>query len=96
MMGKLMTFLRFLDERLGEPSTYASLAIMFSLANVNVDPGVWKVATMYGGVAAAGLGFLLREASSGKTVAQIVSDTLAAIVAAANAKTPPPPAPPAA
>lgn len=77
-----MDLLKFIDARLGESSTYASLAVLLALVHVNVDPGTMHVAALWGAVAASVLGVVLAEVGSGKTVPQIASDALGAFLAA--------------
>ena len=36
----MLNLLKLFDARMGEPSTYASIAVLLGLLNVNVDPGV--------------------------------------------------------
>lgn len=81
--------LKFIDDRLGEPSTYASLATLLALLHVNVDPGLMHAITLWGAGAAAVLGFLLTEKASGKTPTQILNDLLAAAVTKTNAPSKP-------
>lgn len=80
----MLNLLKYLDARLGEASTWSALAALFLALHVNIDPGVWKAITLWGTVGSAGLGFLITEASSGKTAGQTAQDILAALVTLTN------------
>lgn len=81
----MTNILKFLDDRLGEPSTYASLATLLALLHVNVDPGLMHAITLWGAAIAGVLGFVLAEQSAGKTPTQVLTDLIAAAVAKTNA-----------
>jgi hypothetical protein len=89
----MLSLLKYLDGRLAEPSTYASIAVMLALLHVNVDPGTLKAAALWGGVGSGVLGVVLAEVGT-KSVPQIASDAFASFVAALKA-TPPRADPPA-
>lgn len=80
----MLDLIKTLDARLGEPSTWASIAGLLVLAHVNVDPGVWHQITEYGVVAASALGMLLAEIGK-KPVVQIAADVMATLAAALRA-----------
>lgn len=80
MKNLLMT----LDARLGEPSTYASLAAMLTLAHVSVDPGVMHTLSTVGIIAAGVMGVFMAEVGK-KPVAQIAADAVAALIAGVKA-----------
>lgn len=86
----MMDLLKFLDARMGEPSTYASLALLLGMMHVNVDPGVLHTISLWGAVAAGVLGVVLAEIGT-KTPAQVAGDALAAFVAAVKAMPTEPP-----
>ena len=87
--------LAYLDQRMGEASTYASLAVMLTMMHVNVPPGLWQQITLWGAVIAAVLGVLIAEAGR-KPAAQVVGDALGAFVGAVRAMPEEPAAPAAA
>jgi len=97
----MMDLLKFLDARLGEPSTYAGLAALLMAMNVNVDPGLWHQITLYGTVASGVLAALLSETGT-QPPAQVALDALTSLAtgmkavstatAAAALATEPPPA----
>jgi hypothetical protein len=91
MMAKLLAVLSYVDERMGEASTWSSLSAMLLALHVNVDPGLWHAITLWGSLGSAGLGFLIKEASSGKTPSQMGQDILDALVALTNKPNRPPP-----
>lgn len=84
-----MSILKYLDARLGEASTWATLAAVATLVHVNVDPGVVHALTVWGAGVSALLGVVLREAGS-KPPAAIGADLLAQLVAMTNAAHPAP------
>jgi hypothetical protein len=84
----MLNLLKFVDARLGEPSTWASLAGMLAMVNINVDPGVLHTISLWGAVGAAVLGVLIAETGSGKTTAQIATDAFNTLVAAIKAMPP--------
>lgn len=90
----MMDLLKFIDARLGEPSTWAGIAVMLAAAHVSMPAGVWDQITLWGMVLAGAAGVFLKEADT-KPTSQIASDVLAALVAAVKAMpdTKPPPAP---
>lgn len=80
----MMDILKFIDARLGEPSTWASIATMLAVAHVSVPAGVWDQVTLWGIVVAGTVGVFLKEAGT-KPTTQIASDALSAFVAAVKA-----------
>lgn len=80
----MLNLLKFIDARLGEPSTYASLAAVLAMSGVSVDSAAMHQIALYGVVAAGGLGVLLSESSS-KTAGAVADDVLKAIVAGVKA-----------
>jgi hypothetical protein len=87
----MMNLLKFIDARLGEPSTWAALAAMLTALHVNVDPGLLHALTVWGAGISGALGFLLTETQGGKSAGQVAQDVLAALVAVANRQNPPGP-----
>jgi hypothetical protein len=86
----MLDLIKTLDARLGEPSTWASIAGLLVLAHVNVDPGLWHQITEYGVVAASALGMLLAEIGK-KPVVQIAADVMATLATALRAMPAPTP-----
>lgn len=84
----MLNLLKFVDARMGEPSTWASLAAMLVVLHVSVDPGTLHVVSLWGTVVAGALGGVLSEVGTGKTTAQMVADAVNALLTAAKA-TPP-------
>ena len=74
----MMDLLKYLDARLGEPSTYAGLAALLVAAHVNLPAGLWSDITLYGPVIAGALAVVLAEQGK-KSAAQIAADVLASI-----------------
>lgn len=79
----MLQLLKLLDARMGEPSTYASIAAALMLAHVSVDPGTLHTVTMCGVLLAAALGVVLSEVGS-KSPLQIAADAIGALTAAAK------------
>ena len=50
-----------LIDRFREPSSWASLAVLFTLVGLNIDEGLWRDVVMAGTGVAGILGFWLRE-----------------------------------
>lgn len=75
----MLDLLKYLDARLGEPGTWASIAAMLVLAHVSVDPGTWHVITAYGIIIAGLLGVVLREIGN-KPPMQIANDVAQALL----------------
>lgn len=84
----MMNLLKYIDGRLGEASTWSAIATLLLALHVNIDPGVMKAITIWGTGAAAALGFLIAETSSGKTPGQTAQDILNALVALTNKQSP--------
>ena len=78
---KFLDFLRYLDARLGEASTYATLSAMLAATHVSVPDGAWKQVTLWGMIAAGVAGVLLKEAGT-KPSTEIAQDMLAQFVSA--------------
>ncbi len=68
----------YLDARLGESSTWASISAALVAAHINVPPGLWTQVTLWGAILAAGAGVLLREAGN-KPPATVAADVLAVL-----------------
>ena len=66
--------LSYLDDRLGEASTWSAIAAFLTLMHVNIDPGTWHTITAWGGLASVLLGVMLAEKGAGKSAAQIAQD----------------------
>ena len=62
-MDKLLGFWTYLNARLAEPSTHASVASLLAMAGLNLDAGIAHDAMIVAGVAFGGLGFFVKEAS---------------------------------
>lgn len=84
MLNLLKAILSFIDARMGEPSTYASLSVILASAGFNVSDGVMHTVAMYGMVAAGALGVLLSE-SNIKPGVQVAEDVAKAAVAGIKA-----------
>lgn len=85
-----MDLLKYINARLGESSTWASIAGLLLLAHVSVPAGAWQSVTMVGIIASGGLGVLLTEAGN-KPSAQVAEDVIKAVaagIAATQPKTP--------
>lgn len=89
----MMDLLRFLDARLGEPSTWTAIATMLLAAHISVPAGLWEQITLWGMIGAGTAGVFLKEVGT-KPTSQIASDVIAALVA--NVKAMPDSKPPAA
>lgn len=84
----MLNLLKFLDDRIGEASTWSAISALLIALHINVDPGLWHAITLWGGGASGVLGILIAEASSGKTGTQAMQDILKALADRTN-KTPP-------
>lgn len=82
----MLDLVKYLNARLAEPATWASIAMLLGLAHVSVDPGLWSTITAYGVIGAGLLGIVLREAGNKPTtqIAVDVVETLAAAIRAAK------------
>ena len=93
----MMDLLKYLNARLGEASTLASITGLLALLHVHVDPGVVKDITLYAPLVTGVLSILLADASAKKPAAAIAQDLLTGILAslpaAQSATTPTPTAP---
>lgn len=88
-MRELLTYL---DARLGEPSTYAGIAVLLGLMHVNVPAGVMQSASLWGAVIAGAMSMLLQEMGK-KPGMQVADDVLGALVSGIKAMPAPAPAP---
>jgi len=61
-MDKLLGAWGYLQARLAEPSTHASVASLLTLAGLNLDTGVVHDALVVIGIVFGGLGFFVKEA----------------------------------
>lgn len=80
----MMDFLKFIDARLGEASTWTAIATMLLAAHINVDAGVWHQVTLWGMIGSGVAGILLKEVGT-KPAMQITQDMLNGFVAAVKA-----------
>ncbi len=76
----MLALLRYLDARMGEDATYASIAAMLALLGVHLDPGVWHNVSVVGAMFAGVLGVVLKSAGN-KPPSQVAADVLAELVA---------------
>lgn len=88
MMAKLIVVLTYVDARLGEASTWSAFAALLVALHVNVSSDLMHALTIWGTLASAGLGFLIKEQSSGKGAGQTAQDLLNALIALTNKKEP--------
>ena len=84
----MMNLLTYIDDRMGEASTWSAIAALLVALHVNVDPGLMKAITIWGTGFAGVLGFLIAENSSGKAGIQVAQDILNALVAITNKQGP--------
>lgn len=71
----------YLDARLAEGGTWASLAAALLALHLKLDPGLWKDVSFYGMALAVALGVVLKE--EGKVApARLLGDVLAALTGA--------------
>ena len=84
----MMNLLKYIDDRMGEASTWSAIAALLVALHVNVDPGLMKAITIWGTGFAGVLGFLIAENSSGKAGIQVAQDILNALVAITNKQGP--------
>lgn len=80
----MLAILKYVDARLGEPSTWSALAALLLALHVNLDPGVLKAMAIWGTGFAGILGFLISESSAGKSSTQTAQDILTQLVAMTN------------
>lgn len=83
----MLALLKLLDARLSEPSTYAGISAVLLAINVNVDPGIMHMVTLYGTIASGALSILLGEIGN-KPPMQVAIDVIEAL--SAGLKTLPP------
>jgi hypothetical protein len=88
----VIDLLKYLDARLNEGGTWASIAAMLIMVHINIDLGLWHTITTYGIIVAGALGVVLAEAGS-KPNATIAADVIKDIAAALQSAPEPPPAP---
>lgn len=84
MLAHVIAVLTFIDDRLGEASTWSAAAAFLVALHVNVDPGVWHAITLWGAMFAAGLGFVIKEVNDGKSARQTAQDILRALIELTN------------
>lgn len=80
----MMSLLKYLDDRLGEASTWSAIATLLIALHVNVSSSLMQAVTLWGTGVAGALGFLIAESSSGKSSTQIAQDILDRLVALTN------------
>ena len=78
----------YLATRLGEATTWATIAALLTVAHIKVDPGIWQDVTLYGVMVAGALGVLIRERGT-KADALIALDVLEQIIPASPPAAPP-------
>ena len=61
-MDKLLGVWMYLQGRLAEPSTHASIASLLALGGLNLDVGIAHDAMIVAGIGFGGLGFFVKEA----------------------------------
>lgn len=81
----MLNLLKILNARMGEPSTYASIAILLAAGGHSMDAGTLQTIANYGVVVAAALGVLISEAGDKKPALQIAEDVAKAAVAGIKA-----------
>jgi len=82
----MIGFLKYLDARAGEASTWATIAALFAALHVNVSGEAWSAITTWGLGAAALLGIFLKESEAGKSSGQIARDIAQELVRMTNTK----------
>jgi len=85
-------FLVYLDARLKEGATWASISVALLALHINVDPGMWQQITSWGMVAAVTFGVLLKDAGT-KSFTASAFDTLQTFEGSAEPLLTSPPAP---
>ena len=60
-MDKLLGFWNYIQLRLAEPSTHASISSLLALAGLNLDAGIVHDVLIALGIAFGGLGFFVKE-----------------------------------
>lgn len=63
-MGKLLGMWGYINERLGEPSTHASIASLIALAGYNLDAGIVHDTFVSLGLGFGALGFFVKESKA--------------------------------
>lgn len=82
----MIALLKYLDDRGGEPSTWAAITALFAALHVNVSSDTWAAITSWGLTGSALLAICLRENAAGKGTGQIAQDVLQALVKLTNSK----------
>lgn len=60
-MGKLLAFWNYLQFRINEPSTHASISSLLALAGLNLDDGIVHDVLIVLSIVFGGLGFFVKE-----------------------------------
>jgi hypothetical protein len=76
----MMELILYLIARLGESSTYASIATILAFYHVSVNDAQMQQLTLWGGVISAVLGIVLREKGT-KSTGQMLNDAALALLA---------------
>lgn len=82
----MIALLKYLDDRGGEPSTWAAITALFAALHVNVSSDTWAAVTSWGLTGSALLAICLRENAAGKGSGQIAQDVLQALIKLTNSK----------
>lgn len=82
----MIAFLKYLDARMGEPSTWGAVAALLTVLHVNISSDTWAALTTWLAVGSGLLGIIL--ADQGKGTTQIAQDILNALIALTNKKEP--------
>ena len=69
--------LKYLDARLAEGSTWATISTLLVMVHINLDPGLWKQIATWGMAGAVAMGILLKDQTVHASLTQTVTDTLA-------------------
>jgi hypothetical protein len=88
MSAGVVAFLKYLDARMGEPSTWASMAVLLGALHFNVSSDTWAAITAWGVIFSGLLGIALSEKAAGKGTAQIAQDILNTLITLTNKKDP--------
>lgn len=86
----MLAFLKWIDARLGEPSTYAGIAALLTVCHVTVDAPLMQAITFWGAAVAGILSVIVSEAGT-KSPSAIAVDVLKAIATLLKETTPPKP-----
>lgn len=82
----MIDLLKYLDARLKEASTWATIAALLAAAHLSIDGALWQEISTWGLIGAGALGIVLVERGS-KTPAEIARDVLAQELPAVLAQT---------